>query len=84
MIKDDDIAPAMQRIHTTQTLDDMKDRDIVIEAATEDESVKRKIFQDLCPRLDSHTLIASNTSSISITGWRHRPTGPNISSGCIS
>ncbi len=29
----------------------MRDRDLVIEAATEDESVKRKIFQDLCPRI---------------------------------
>ena len=45
----------------------MKDRDLVIEAATEDESVKRKIFQDLCPRLGKNTLIATNTSSISVT-----------------
>ena len=67
LIKDSEIEPALKRIHTTSNLDDMRDRDIVIEAATEDESVKRKIFQDLCPRLDAHTLIASNTSSISIT-----------------
>ena len=46
--------------------DDMRGRDLVIEAATEDETVKRKIFQELCPRLDPHTLLASNTSSISI------------------
>src|SRR5207253_9970244 len=45
----------------------MKDRDVVIEAATEDEAVKRNIFQDLCPRLDSGALIATNTSSISVT-----------------
>jgi len=67
MIKDDAIVPAVSRIHKSASLDDMKDRDLVIEAATEDEALKRKIFQDLCPRLDSHTLIASNTSSISIT-----------------
>ncbi|HEX3809066.1 MAG TPA: 3-hydroxybutyryl-CoA dehydrogenase [Rhizomicrobium sp.] len=67
LIKDSDIEPALKRIHITSNMDDLRDRDIVIEAATEDEAVKRKIFQDLCPRLDAHTLIASNTSSISIT-----------------
>ncbi len=67
LIKDDAVEPTLARIRTTQNLDDMKDRDIVIEAATEDESVKRKIFQDLCPRLGETTMIATNTSSISVT-----------------
>ena len=67
MIKGDAIAPALRSIHTTQILDEMKDSDLVIEAATEDESVKRKIFQDLCPRLSNTALIATNTSSISVT-----------------
>jgi 3-hydroxybutyryl-CoA dehydrogenase len=67
LIKDDIVVPALKRIKTTQNLDDMRDRDMVIEAATEDESVKRKIFQDLCPRLTPKTLIATNTSSISVT-----------------
>jgi 3-hydroxybutyryl-CoA dehydrogenase len=67
LIKEDVIAPAIRHIHTTQALDDMKDRDLVIEAATEDESVKRKIFQDLCPRLNSTAIVATNTSSISVT-----------------
>jgi len=67
MIKEDQIAPALDHIHLSRSVDDMRGRDLVIEAATEDESVKRKIFQELCPRLDSHTMIASNTSSISIT-----------------
>jgi len=67
LIKDDSIAPALKHIHTTGTLDDMKDRDFVIEAATEDESVKRKIFQDLCPHLNNGAIIATNTSSISVT-----------------
>ena len=67
LIKDEIIDPALKRISTTQSLDDFKDRDLVIEAATEDESVKRKIFQDLCPRLTEKTLIATNTSSISVT-----------------
>lgn len=41
--------------------------DLVIEAATENEDVKRKIFATLCPLLPPETLVASNTSSISIT-----------------
>ena len=39
----------------------------MIEAATEDEAVKRKIFIDLCPKLKRSAMLASNTSSISIT-----------------
>jgi len=41
--------------------------DVVIEAATEDEAVKRQIFQTLCPLLPANTLIGTNTSSISVT-----------------
>jgi 3-hydroxybutyryl-CoA dehydrogenase len=67
LIKDDEIPPALKRIHTSQSLDGMRDRDIVLEAATEDEAVKRKIFQDLCPRLSDKAMIATNTSSISVT-----------------
>ena len=67
LIKDEAIEPALAHIRTTQNLDEMADRDIVVEAATEDEAVKRKIFQDLCPRLSPGTLVATNTSSISVT-----------------
>jgi 3-hydroxybutyryl-CoA dehydrogenase len=67
LIKDDVIGPTLGRIKTTQNLDDMKDRDLVIEAVTEDETLKRKILADLCPRLDARTLVATNTSSISVT-----------------
>src|SRR3569833_741488 len=45
VISADQITTAMKRIATTQTEDDLKDRDLVIEAATEDEAVKKKIFQ---------------------------------------
>jgi 3-hydroxybutyryl-CoA dehydrogenase len=41
--------------------------DLVIEAATEDESVKRKIYAQLCPQLNPQAILATNTSSISIT-----------------
>jgi 3-hydroxybutyryl-CoA dehydrogenase len=67
LIKDEQVAPALARIHASQSIDDMKDRELVIEAATEDEAVKRKIFADLCPRLSKTAMLASNTSSISIT-----------------
>ena len=67
IIKLDEIAPAMARIRTTQLLDDLKDRELVIEAATEDEAVKKKLFQELCPRLSPTAMLATNTSSISVT-----------------
>ncbi|HSC17504.1 MAG TPA: 3-hydroxybutyryl-CoA dehydrogenase [Rhizomicrobium sp.] len=67
LIKEDTIDPALRRIRIAQDLEQMRDRDLVIEAATEDEAVKRKIFQELCPRIDARTMIATNTSSISIT-----------------
>jgi 3-hydroxybutyryl-CoA dehydrogenase len=66
-ITEDQIKPALARIRTTQTLDDFQDRDMVIEAATEDESIKKKIFQDLCKRVSPAAMIATNTSSISVT-----------------
>jgi 3-hydroxybutyryl-CoA dehydrogenase len=67
LIRDEAIDPALRRIHTAQSMDVMKDRDLVIEAATEDEAVKRDIFQNLSPNLGPQTMVASNTSSISIT-----------------
>ena len=41
--------------------------DLVIEAATEDESVKRKIYTQVCPVLKPDAILATNTSSLSIT-----------------
>jgi 3-hydroxybutyryl-CoA dehydrogenase len=67
LIKEDQIAPAIARIRASTSIDDMGDRELVIEAATENEEVKRKIFADLCPRLSKTAMVASNTSSISIT-----------------
>jgi len=67
LIKDDVIGPALNRIRASTSIDDMKDRELVIEAATENEETKRKIFADLCPRLSKTAMVASNTSSISIT-----------------
>ena len=58
---------ALKRIAAASSLGDLADVDLAIEAATEDETVKRKIFAQLCPLLNPEALLASNTSSISIT-----------------
>jgi 3-hydroxybutyryl-CoA dehydrogenase len=58
---------SLSRISTCVDYSGLSDCDLVIEAATEDEEIKRKIFVRLCSSLSSHTLLASNTSSISIT-----------------
>ena len=58
---------AMARIATVGDLAALKGCDIVIEAATENEDVKRGIFKKLVPELGPETIIATNTSSISIT-----------------
>ena len=60
-------AAALGRIRPAENMQALAGVDLVIEAATEDESVKRKIFQQLCPVLNPEALIATNTSSISIT-----------------
>jgi 3-hydroxybutyryl-CoA dehydrogenase len=58
---------ALKRIKTGTDFGMFNECDLVIEAATENEAVKREIFKKLCPVLTKEALIASNTSSISIT-----------------
>ncbi|MBX3568777.1 MAG: 3-hydroxybutyryl-CoA dehydrogenase [Rhizobiaceae bacterium] len=58
---------SMARISAAPALADLAAADLVIEAATEDESVKRKIYAQLCPVLNPEAVLATNTSSISIT-----------------
>jgi 3-hydroxybutyryl-CoA dehydrogenase len=58
---------AMGRISTAASMADLAGADLVIEAATEDETVKRKIYAQLCPQLNPEAILATNTSSISIT-----------------
>ena len=57
----------ISRILAAETFDDLAPCDLVIEAATEDEATKRQIFSALCPSLRPDALVATNTSSISIT-----------------
>ena len=66
-ITEEQKAAALKLISTAETYDGLNDCDLVIEAATEKEEVKRKIFNELCPVLKPETIVASNTSSISIT-----------------
>jgi 3-hydroxybutyryl-CoA dehydrogenase len=62
-----DKAAAMARLKTGADFALFADCDVVIEAATENETVKREIFKKLVPNLKPSAIIASNTSSISIT-----------------
>lgn len=75
-IAPEDKAAAMGRIQTTLTLADLGKTDLVIEAATERETVKQAIFEDLLPHLKPETILTSNTSSISITRLASRTDRP--------
>src|SRR5262245_56504401 len=66
-IKEGDVKAALKRISYAPDLAAFGDCDLVIEAATEDEAIKRKIFAEICPHLNERALLATNTSSISIT-----------------
>ena len=57
----------LARIHYAPTVDKLGDCDLVVEAASENEEVKRKIFTSLRPFMKADAILASNTSSISIT-----------------
>ncbi len=67
---------AMERIQTTLKLTDLGKCDLIIEAATERETVKQAIFEDLLPHLKPTTILTSNTSSISITRLASRTDRP--------
>ena len=71
-----DKARAMARIGTTPDQPDLGPMDLIIEAATEKESVKDAIFKSLLPHLKPHTILSSNTSSISITRLASRTDRP--------
>ena len=58
---------ALNRITPAPDFDAFGDSDLVIEAASEKEEIKRKIFSKLCPSLKPTAILATNTSSISIT-----------------
>jgi 3-hydroxybutyryl-CoA dehydrogenase len=67
VVTEDARKQALARISTTETLDGLADCDLVIETAVEKEEVKRKIFHELCAVLKPEAIVATNSSSISIT-----------------
>jgi 3-hydroxybutyryl-CoA dehydrogenase len=66
-ITEADKAKALTHIRTSNDIRAFAETDFVVEAATENEGVKKKIFADLCPVLKKDALLATNTSSISVT-----------------
>ena len=66
-ITEEEKIQTLSRISYAENFQGFADADLVIEAATEDETVKRKIFVSLCPFLKPGAIVATNTSSISIT-----------------
>ena len=75
---------ALARIQPVTSLIEAAKADLVIEAASEDEVVKKSVFADRTPLLDADTLLASNTSSISINDWPRSATARTASSACTS
>jgi len=71
-----DMDTALARISPAPLLTDLGQTDLVIEAATERETVKQAIFEDLIPHLKPNTILTSNTSSISITRLASRTDRP--------
>jgi len=67
LVDEIDKREAFARLTPAENLADIGKADFVIEAATENEAVKKEIFKALHPHLTDHTMLASNTSSISIT-----------------
>ena len=58
---------ALKSISYTMSFEKFNDVDLIIEAATENEPIKQKILNSLLPHIQPHTILTSNTSSISIT-----------------
>lgn len=66
-ISEDERDAVLGRITAAEKLEEFSNTDLVIESATENEDIKRSILVDLCPHIRDDTILATNTSSISIT-----------------
>jgi 3-hydroxybutyryl-CoA dehydrogenase len=73
----DEAAATMRRISTTTNVGDLRGCDLVVEAATENVDLKFKIFQGLSESLGDSCILATNTSSISVTAIAARTTRPD-------
>ena len=67
LITEDQRQAAVAKIEAAPSMEDFFDADMVIESATEQEDVKKKIYGQLCPSLKPEAILATNTSSLSIT-----------------
>lgn len=77
LISVDEMNQSLKRISTTKWLRDCGESDLIIEAATERETVKAAIFEDLTPHLRPSSILTTNTSSISITRLASRTDRPD-------
>ena len=66
-LSEEEKAKALGHLTMSTKMSDIGNCDLVIEAATEDEEVKKSIYDKACPALKEDAILASNTSSISIT-----------------
>ena len=66
-ISGDEASQAMSHVKTSVDLEEVANTDLIIEAVNEEEELKRKVFLSIMPYLGEHTVLTSNTSSISIT-----------------
>lgn len=82
LISQADADAALKRIETSTDYAIFKDCDMVIEAAAENEELKRDIFKKLTPHLKAEAMLASNTSSISITRLAASTDRPAQFCGC--
>ncbi len=64
---EEEMKVAVENLTTSDKIEDIKDCDLIIEAATENPKIKKAIFQELDEVCDEKTILASNTSSLSIT-----------------
>ena len=76
-ITQEDMDSTLSRIKYSDNLDDVKDCDLIVEAATENEKIKLAIFKELDEICDEKTILASNTSSLSITAIGSATKRPN-------
>lgn len=77
VIQESDKTAALQRIHATTDLEDLKDVDLVVEAIIENEDAKRDLFKTLDQLTRPEVILASNTSSISITSLGEATSRPD-------
>ena len=66
-ISGDEASQALSHVKTSIDLEAVANTDLIIEAVNEEEELKRKVFLSIMPYLEEHTVLTSNTSSISIT-----------------